>query len=166
MQVRRYRPSDARACIELFSQLTEAHRILYHDPTIGSKDPARTFRAHLRETRGGGTWVAVERDQVIGLSGLIAHRGWGEAEPVVVLQGHRRRGVARALVHAVIEEARRRRYRVLTIKPVARNTVALRTFHALGFRTLGHIELDMPLRGPGWFRPIPGPKIVGRRFSV
>ena len=164
--MRKYRPSDRLAAVELFRQLTEAHRVIYHDPTIGSKDPARTFRAHLRETRGGGTWVAVHEGRIVGLVGLIPHDGWGEAEPVVTLGGFRRRGVARLLLRRVTAEARRRRYRMLTIKPVSRNASALRTFHALGFRTVGHVELDMRFGGTAKrFRPVRGPLLAGRQFQ-
>jgi hypothetical protein len=42
-----------------------------------------------------------------------------------------------------------------------RNTIALRTF-----RTLGHIELQLNLKGEGWFKPIAGSKLAGRRFQV
>ncbi|MDE1819811.1 MAG: GNAT family N-acetyltransferase [Euryarchaeota archaeon] len=165
MEVRAYRPRDAKACVELFHQLTEVHRKLYDDPTIGSKDPARSFRAQLREHGPGNSWVAVHRGRVVGLTGLVPHRGWSLIEPVVVLEGFRRRGVARLLITTVVEEARRRHLDALLIKPVARNTAALRTFHALGFRALGQVELLMPLRGKGWFKPVPGPTLAGRRFQ-
>ena len=165
MEVRRFRPADSRECVELFRQLTEAHRVIYHDRTIGSGSPVRAWRAHIRETGAQNTWVAVQDGHVVGLVGLISHRGYGEAEPIVVAKGFRRRGAARLLLQTVIREARHRKWKVLTIKPVARNSVALRTFHALGFQMMGHVELDFPLKGKGWFVPKRGPTIAGRRFQ-
>jgi RimJ/RimL family protein N-acetyltransferase len=51
-----------------------------------------------------------------------------------------RRSVARILLRRVIAETRRRKYRQLKIRPVARNAAALHTFLALGFTIVGHVE--------------------------
>jgi GNAT superfamily N-acetyltransferase len=100
--------------------------------------------------------------------GLLPHRGYGEVEPVVVARGHRRQGVAYALLSRAIDEARRRNWRRLMIRPVARNAAAIRTFHAIGFTSLGLLELDFwtGKAGKGALVPVPGPRIAGRRFSV
>jgi L-amino acid N-acyltransferase YncA len=166
MEVRRYRPADSRECVELFRQLIEAHRLIYHDRTVGSEGPVRAWRAHIQEAGAQKTWVALQDGHVVGLVGLISRRGYGEAEPVVVAKGFRRRGVARRLLQTVIREARHRGWKFLAIKPVARNSVALRTFHALGFQVMGHLELELPLKWKGWFVPKRGPTIAGRRFRL
>jgi GNAT superfamily N-acetyltransferase len=108
--------------------------------------------------------VAIDSGRVVGLVGLIPHRGYGEVDPIVVTKDYRRRRIARKLLQTVVEEAQRRKWKVLTIKPVARNSVALRTFHAMGFRTLVNIELHMALKGSGWFVPRPGPRLAGKAF--
>lgn len=166
VEVRRYGPTDAGQCSKLFLQLVEAHRTFYKDPTIGGSDPARSFRTRARGGRARNMWVAVESGRIVGLMGLLLHRGYGEVEPVVVAEFHRRRGVASLLIERAIAEARRRGWKRLTIRPVARNAAALRTFYSLGFRTLGHVELNMWLQEPGPFAPLSGPKVAGRRFEV
>ena len=46
----------------------------------------------------------------------------------------------------MVEEARRRGVRSLSIKPVARNIEAMALYHDVGFRTLGHIDMFMDLQ--------------------
>jgi GNAT superfamily N-acetyltransferase len=86
--------------------------------------------------------------RVAGLTGLLDRGPSAEVEPVVVAAAARGRGIGRALISLMAEQARARGYEYLAIRPVARNVAAVRRFHAAGFRTLGgHVDLTMDL-GP------------------
>ena len=144
--VRDYADGDYRACRSLWAELTEYHRRLYGDPSIGGDDPGAGLDDYLAASQRVGSWVAETRGRVIGLTGLLDRGSSGEVEPVVVAEAARNRGVGRVLIGRVVEEARARGYEYLAIRPVARNVAAVRRFHAAGFRTLGgHIDLTMDL---------------------
>ena len=165
IRVRRYTAADSRPVARLFRELSKAHRDLYPGLRVaGSKDPDGWFRRHLRRYGGKSLRVAEEDGRIVGLVGLIPCRGRGEIEPLIVAKRCRKRGIGRLLVQSVVKEARRRRWKGLTVGIAPRNDVAFRTFHALGFRMLTSIDLQMRLRRPVQFPPRPGPLIAGRRF--
>jgi len=144
--VRDYAESDYGACRSLWAELTEYHRDIYGDPSIGGDDPGAGFDDYLAASHRMGSWVAESHGQVTGLTGLFDRGMSGEVEPVVVAAAARNRGIGRMLISRVAEEARARGYQDLAIRPVARNIAAIRRFHAAGFRTLGgHIDLTMDL---------------------
>jgi GNAT superfamily N-acetyltransferase len=163
--VRDYAESDYGACRSLWAELTEYHRSIYGDPSIGGDDPGAGFDDYIAESRRMGSWVAEFRGGVIGLTGLFDRGRSGEVEPVVVAEAARNRGVGRMLISRVVEEARTRGYDYLAIRPVARNVAAVRRFHAAGFRALGgHIDLTMDLaaRRHEW---LPGASLHGLDFD-
>jgi len=163
--VRDYAEDDYGACRSLWAELTEYHRSIYGDPSIGGHDPGAGFDDYLATSQRMGSWVAEFRGGVIGLTGLYDRGGSGEVEPVVVAETARNRGIGRMLISRVVEEARIRGYQYLAIRPVARNVAAVRRFHAAGCRTLGgHIDLTMDLaaRRHEW---LPGASLHGLDFD-
>jgi GNAT superfamily N-acetyltransferase len=163
MQIRPYRPEDREACRALWRELTRHHRDLYDDPSIGGADPGDRFDEYLAHPKFAGAWVAEEAGRVVGLSGLLGDPAETEIEPVVVSAAHRGRGIGRRLVERMLEEARARGARSVSIRPVARNALAIRRFHEAGFRILGRIEMFQTLEGSeqDWE---PGPDLHGRSF--
>lgn len=162
--MRPYEAGDHAACRSLWAELIEHHRRLYGDPTIGGDDPGAAFDEYLSMPERVGSWVAEVDGEVVGLTGLLDHGESGEIEPVVVSAELRREGVGRALIQQVVEHASARGHVYLTIRPVARNTSAIRAFHGAGFRTLGgHVDLTMDLieRHP-W---LPGVSLHGLDFT-
>ncbi len=147
VSVRDYHPGDYGAGRRLWAELTEHHRRIYGDPSIGGADPGSGFDDYL-DLRGRLTsWVAEVEGDVVGLTGLLDHGPSAEVEPVVVTDAWRHQGVGEALIQKVVTEARRRGYEYLAIRPVARNITAIQSFYQVGFRTLGgHIDLTMDLR--------------------
>jgi GNAT superfamily N-acetyltransferase len=144
--VRDYAEADYRACRSLWAELTEYHRRIYADPSIGGDDPGAAFDDYLAASQRMGSWVAESHGSVVGLTGLLDRGMSAEVEPVVVAEADRDQGIGRLLIGRVVEEARVRGYEYLAIRPVARNVAAIRRFHAAGFRTLGgHIDLTMDL---------------------
>jgi GNAT superfamily N-acetyltransferase len=163
--VRDYAEGDYGACRSLWAELTEYHRRIYGDPSIGGDDPGGGFDSYLATSQRIGSWVAESRGSVIGLTGLFDRGTSGEVEPVVVAEAARHRGIGRRLISRVVEEARSRGYEYLAIRPVARNVAAVRHFHAAGFQSLGgHIDLTMDLaaRRHEW---LPGASLHGLDFD-
>jgi GNAT superfamily N-acetyltransferase len=145
--IRPYEPGDLEACRALYAQLVEHHRDIYEDPSIGGDDPGAGFDSYLALPERVITWVAVDDQEIIGLTGLLWNDGESTVEPIVVARDRRHWGVGRRLLETAIEESRRRGATDVNIKPVARNASAIRVFHEAGFRTLGHLQLFMTLDG-------------------
>jgi GNAT superfamily N-acetyltransferase len=152
--IRPYRPLDHRACRELWAELTRTRRALYEDPSTAGTDPGAGFEEYLTRLDLAGMWVAEHRDEgVVGLVGLVLDgRRSGEVEPVVVAERLRDRGIGRALLQHVAEEARRRDMVQLAISPDSRNVEAIRCLHGAGYDVLASITLTIDLvpRGHTW----------------
>jgi GNAT superfamily N-acetyltransferase len=152
--IRPYRPLDHRACRDLWADLVRTKRELYADPTLGGPDPGAGFEEYLTRLDLAGIWVAEHRDEgVVGLVGMVlnGHRG-SKVEPLVVAEQRRGRGVGRALLRHVTNEARRRSLTQISISPDSRNVDAIHCLHAAGYDVLSSITLTMDLapRGHTW----------------
>jgi len=144
--VRSYRPTDHIACRRLWAELTEHHRELYDDPSIGGADPGAAFDEYLTRIDLSGVWVADHsEDGVVGLVGLLLKGRAGEVEPVVVGGAHRGQGIGKALLEHVAEEGRRRGLKYLTVTPVSRNVSAIQCLYAAGYGVLTGVELTLDL---------------------
>jgi GNAT superfamily N-acetyltransferase len=145
---------DHRAGRELWAELIRTKRELYHDPSLGGRDPGAGFEEYLTRLDIAGIWVAEHRDEgVVGLVGLVlSGLRAGEVEPLVVAQDWRHRGVGRALLQYAAGEARRRELTQVSISPDSRNVEAIRCLHAAGYDVLSSITLTMDLapRGHSW----------------
>jgi GNAT superfamily N-acetyltransferase len=164
VNIREYGPSDLDECRRLYAQLVEHHRDIYHDPTIGGADPGSGFDDYLALPRRVMTWVAADGGSLTGLTGLLWEGSEATIEPVVVDHRCRRKGIGRGLIETAIQESRRRGASDVNITPVARNASAIRAFHDLGFRTLGHVQLFISLdRDDSYWES--GPSLYGRAFD-
>jgi GNAT superfamily N-acetyltransferase len=144
--VRDYAWADYSACRMLWVELTEHHRRIYDDPSVGGDDPGGAFDDYLAVPERVASWVADLDGWVVGLTGLFDRGKRGEVEPVVVTDRVRSRGVGRLLIERVVTEAVARGYEYLAIRPVARNVSAIRRFYDAGFETLGgYVDLTMDL---------------------
>jgi GNAT superfamily N-acetyltransferase len=142
--------------------LTEWHREIYDDPTIGGEHPEDYFDKHLAKVGPDRLWVAVRNSLVVGLAGLIVEGNEAEIEPLIVTKAYRDKGVGKQLIETVISEARQIGVRLLNIKPVARNMKTIAFLHKQGFKNLGFIELFMDFSNYPWK---PGPEIFGCKFD-
>jgi GNAT superfamily N-acetyltransferase len=161
--IRAYGPEDLEACRELWRELTQHHRDLYGNQTIGGADPGVHFDAYLKHPKRVASWVAVKDGGVVGLTGLLRDGDEAEIEPVVVAARYRGRGIGRRLLDFAIERAREDGAKSVKIRPVARNAQAMRHFHAAGFTVLGHVEMLQTL-APSRQEWKPGIDIHGLAF--
>ena len=173
IKIRDYTTKDYDVCRSLWVELTQHHRDIYEDPSIGGNDPGREFDRYLENPQRKGTWVAELEDQVVGLAGLLTHshpeegdtRVEGEVEPVVVSQPHRDRGIGTRLVEHAVEQAKEKKVRFLYIRPVARNERAISLYVRLGFSTLGAVDLLQDLSSTYDRKWKPGIKILDNELS-
>jgi GNAT superfamily N-acetyltransferase len=162
VEIRRYQQKDLEQCRDLWKELTERHREIYNDPTIGGAQPEQCFDKHLAEVGSDSIWVAVHDFEVVGFTGLIVKGGEAKVEPVIVSQSHRGKGIGKALVQTVITEAKQRGIRFLNVAPVARNAQAIEFFYKQGFTKIGQIELFIDFSNSSWKR---GLELFGCQFD-
>jgi ribosomal protein S18 acetylase RimI-like enzyme len=165
MSVRDYEPSDLDGCRSLWAQMTQRHREIYDDSSIGGDNPGLEFDKHLSRVGPERIWVATSGDEIIGLVSLIQDDEQAEVEPIVVSSQYRDRGIGQALLNHAIEQAKGLGVLCLSVKPVARNEEAISFFYDAGFKILGHVQLFMWLgpSSPGQWRP--GPELFGKPFD-
>ena len=145
IKVRDYQASDFEVCRSLWSELTQRHREIYEDPTIGGDNPGRGFEVYMDNAERRSTWVAEVEGQVVAISGLLIRGEEGEVEPVIVSSPFRRKGIGTLLVQHCVQEAKKARVRFLSVRPVARNEEAISFFVKLGFNLVGYIDLFQDL---------------------
>jgi GNAT superfamily N-acetyltransferase len=165
MNIRAYESSDLEICRSLWAEMTERHREIYGDPSIGGENPGLEFDDHLSRVGEDSVWVAELGEEVVGLVSLIHDEQQAEVEPLVVASRHRGRGIGRELLAYAIEQAKSLGVLCLSVKPVARNEEAISFFYEAGFKVLGHIQLFMWLgpSSPGQWKE--GPRLLGKSFE-
>ena len=162
--IRPYQPTDTEACRALWAELTQAHRDLYEDQTIGGENPGAGFDRHLANPQLAALWVAEAGGQVVGLTGLLVCEEEAEVEPLIVAARLRARGIGRRLLDQAVSEARARGIRFLSVRPVARNAAAIALFVKAGFRLLGQIDLFQEMDASSERRWVDGVTIHGHRL--
>jgi GNAT superfamily N-acetyltransferase len=143
--IRKYQSSDINSCRDLWTELTQRHRDIYADPTIGGDDPGKGFDLYISNEALLGPWVAEVDGHIVGLTGLLVEGEEADVEPVVVLSKYRNHGIGKTLVEHVIQEAKNNNVLFLSVKPVARNAEAISFFIDTGFHIIGHIDLFQDL---------------------
>jgi GNAT superfamily N-acetyltransferase len=161
--IRTYESRDFEECRALWKQLTEWHREIYEDTTIGGEHPENYFDKHLAVVGPNQIWVAEQDSQVLGFVGLVLKGEEAEVEPLIVNSRYRGKGIGTRLIQKAVSEARARGVRLLNVKPVARNLKTIQFFHEHGFTNLGFIELFIDLSGRSWKT---GPRMFGCDFKV
>ena len=160
--IQKYQNNDRERCRALWKELTEWHREIYQDPTIGGEHPEDYFDKHLVTVGPEQLWVAIHNSTVVGLVGLILNGEEAEIEPLIVSKAYRRKGIGTKLIETVVSEAHKKEVKFLNIKPVARNINTIKFLHKLGFKNLGHINLFMDLSNRSWKS---GLEIFGCKFN-
>jgi ribosomal protein S18 acetylase RimI-like enzyme len=153
--IRPYSEDDLEVCRALWAELTQHHRDLYGDQSIGGTEPGLQFDAHRDRADLVGLWIAEEDGNPVGLTGLLLQGDEAQIEPVIVTAARRGNGIGDALLRHARAEAIARDARFLSVMPVARNTRAIKKFISAGFTTVGLIDLFEDLR-PGERDWLPG----------
>ncbi|WP_433612194.1 N-acetyltransferase family protein [Dactylosporangium sp. CA-139114] len=145
LTIRSYRPTDHRACRQLWAEMTAADAGLYGGPS--DDDSGAAFEEYLTRLDLSGMWVAADvSGGVLGMVGLLLDGRGGQVEPLVVSASRRGEGIGRTLLAHVADQARRRGLGQLSISPSARNLDAIRCLHAAGYDALARVTLAIDLR--------------------
>ena len=143
--IRKYQSSDIDFCRSLWIELTQRHRDIYNDQTIGGDNPGIIFDSYLNNDKLQGPWVAEDDGYVVGLTGLLVEGEQADIEPLIVSKTYRNKGIGMALIERAMGEAKKLKVRFLSVKPVARNVEAISFFVEAGFNITGHIDLFQDL---------------------
>jgi GNAT superfamily N-acetyltransferase len=165
LSIREYRADDLESCRRLWRALTQRHRDIYGDPTLGGDDPGLEFDGYLEHPRLAKLWVAENDGRLLGLCGLLAEEEESELEPIVVEPDQRGRGIGARLASEAVAESRRLGKKYVNVRPVARNLEAIRFFHREGFRLLGRFELSIALDAATPFGSSAETVVHGLRFE-
>jgi len=163
--IRPFDTADRPACRRLWRELTEHHREIYHDPSIGGGDPGDAFDQHVANAALRGLWIADIREEVVGMVGLLVSGDEAEIEPLIVARKWRGRGVGSELLRHALAEARQTDAAFLNVQPVARNTEAVRLFAGAGFNLVGRVELFTVLKEAPTRKWKDGVRIAGMNFK-
>ena len=162
--IREYQDRDLESCKLLWRELTQHHRDIYSDQSIGGDDPGVYFERYLEKTNLAGPWIAKEGSVIVGMAGLLMDGDEAEIEPIVIRSEFRSRGVGTLLIERLKAEARERDVGYLSIRPVARNVDAIKCFYRAGFDLLGQIDMFLDLTEDGSREWKDGVTIHGHAF--
>ena len=119
------------AAKKLIREHCEAHSEA-HDPSQISAVIDKLPSPYVPPT--GGLWVAWNGDEAVGCVALQSlSNEVGEVKRMYVRPEHRGKGIARALAHLVIDEARSRGYSTLRLGTLASMIPAQKLYTSLGF---------------------------------
>ncbi len=144
--IRDYSDSDFSECRDLWVELTQHHREIYEDPTIGGGDPGSGFDDYIKHNNLRGLWVADAEGDIVGMTGLLSEGDEVEIEPVVVSISHRSKGIGQMLIERALIEAKALGATFFNVRPVARNISAIEFFMKSGFNVMGRVELFQELK--------------------
>lgn len=163
-RTRLYEPRDYVPCKALWAELTQHHRNVYGDQSIGGSEPGHGLDVLLANPQLAATWVAEAGGDVVGMAGLLVRGEEAEIEPVIVTAACRSRKIGARLVKEAVAHARKRGIRFLSARPVARNVEAIHFFVDAGFDILGQIDLFQDLGAGAGREWKTGMEIHGRQL--
>jgi GNAT superfamily N-acetyltransferase len=151
--IRKYQDQDLKSCKQLWEELTQRHRDIYADQSIGGDDASAAFEPYLKKNNLAGLWVVEQDDLILGMAGLLIDDENAEIEPIIIQPEFRSKGIGTLLIERLKIEAKEHDVTYLSIKPVARNIEAIKCFYRAGFSLLGHIDMFIDLSNEddaGW----------------
>ncbi len=155
LSFREGRPGDLRATFELgeaaWDESRKARGLLPPDHRRDRAeireqwDRARPFIEFVAAQPDGAYWICEDGDELVGYVRVARFGSMDELTELWVTPRYAGRGVGRALLERVADEARRRGLAYLTISPESRNVDAIRSLHAAGYDVVSSIKLTLDL---------------------
>ncbi len=168
IEIREYQQTDYIFCRSLYGELASHNAVIYEDQSISGEDPGRGFDEYLTRTDRRCTWVAETNGEIVAFAGLLASVGEenvGEIEPVIVSLKSRGKGIGTKLIEYIVDEAKRRGFHFLSIRPALRNEKAFALYVKLGFDNIGSVVLFRQLLPESNKKWKPGIVIHGKNLK-
>jgi L-amino acid N-acyltransferase YncA len=130
---------DAAACAAIYAPAIEASPISFEE----APPDAAEMADRIARTQATHPWLVAEVDgEVAGYAYGCPHRSraayrWAVDVAVYVAEGHRRRGLGRALYEELIERLRRQRFQIACAGITLPNDASVRLHERLGFVLVG-----------------------------
>ena len=126
--------SEIQCKLDDFFKTMYSSRGLKYDPKGKHKDLRDIYYTY--QANGGGFWVLLDGDKIIGTTGLkILDRdnGIGEVKRMAVLPDYQGKGYGKLLLNHLIDEARIRSLSILRLDTMKSYDKALNLYHRAGF---------------------------------
>lgn len=135
-----------------FSQLVEMDNQIWHSENSPSPIHWQSIEDYAERCPEGSQLVAVMGEQVCGYAGLRQPTELKSNEHVAEISiavhpNYRRMWVAKRLMDAICEIARKHRKRKLSLRVLASNHAAIRLYESCGFRVQGRLIEEFLLDG-------------------
>ena len=155
--VRRARPADVDAILDLFEAVVDEGRWLGTEPPVDRVAQRERFLEHIDGAAPGASVVAVAGDQIVGHA-RVDLAPYNVAGLGMMVDAHwRGRGVGGALVKAIVEASRELGAHKIALQVWPHNEAGLRLYRRHGFVEEGVLRRHYPRRnGELWDAVIMG----------
>jgi phosphinothricin acetyltransferase len=135
--------SDIPAITEIYNRVIATSTAVFSDDPVSEQD--RLAWLESRRARGFPVLVARDRGQTVAFASYGDFRAWPGYRTTVehsvhVAESHRRQGIGRRLVEALVEHAGHAGLHVLVAGIDADNAPSLALHEALGFERVAHLH--------------------------
>ena len=155
--VRRARPEDVDAIVDLFEAVVDEGRWLGSEPPVDRVTQRERFLEHIDGSAPGASVVAVAGDRIVGHARVDLAPYNVAGLGMMVDARWRGRGVGGALVEAIVEAARELGAHKIALQVWPHNEAGLRLYRRHGFVEEGFLRRHYPRRnGELWDAVIMG----------
>ena len=145
--IREYRPDDVREVEQCLAELQDFSKLIYANVADGAIAPRYLQHLLIRcDETNGKIFVAESEGRVVGMVCVYARvksdavdeefHEYAYVSDLVILAGHRGKGLGRALLKCAEDHARRQGATLLRINVLAQNEVARSLYARCGFDEL------------------------------
>ncbi len=157
VRVRRARPEDVDAVVELFVAVVDEGRWLGTEPPVDRATQRERFLEHLNGTARGAAVVAVAGEEIVGHARVDVAPYNVAGLGMMVAARWRGRGVGSALVDAIVDASRALGAHKIALQVWPHNVAARRLYRRHGFVEEGVLRRHYPRRnGELWDAVIMG----------
>lgn len=140
--VRRLASGDIDQLLELFDAVAAERIYIGTEPGYDREQKRRGFASRV-DNDANPSFVAVDDGWVVGSTGVYDHPEFGPTIGMLIAKTHRRRGVGRAMMHALDEWALQHRVPALHLLVFPHNAPAIAFYRETGWTEVDRFERDV-----------------------
>lgn len=139
--IRPLREDDFEAALQLFEHVAAERLWIGTEPGFDRE----RYRAGWRRVLDGegAVFVAIEQDRIVGYIGIHPHAEYGHVIGMLVGEGHRGRGIGKALLDQAIKWARAQHLRDISLLVFPHNKRAIALYRHSGFEQREYYPNDV-----------------------